>query len=240
MYIYNATDEMNSQNFFMWISSISCHNSQIGSSSCAHGKVKQIQGKTNKTHTVLLQCRVAEEEKELSRDAGQRVVQHPEIPYKRAQYNQVLTTVARQQPLQSFQFHQSVFTFCLSLVQRKSRAPKDKLSIKTILTTWHFEALKKFAIVGSKIKLRFDILDSIMRYSLTNEILCKSCMHSILLKINSARDKKQLSIYTAFFPVQLTLHTDFSKTVLYRTGLPPALTDKFFLHVFTDFHIKCS
>lgn len=101
--------------------------------------------------------------------------------------------------LQSFQFHQSAFTFCLSLVWRKSWAPKDKLSIKTILTTWHFAVLKKFAIVGSKFKLRFDILDNIMRYSLTNEILCKSCMHSISLKINSARDRKTAQHLHAVF-----------------------------------------
>lgn len=58
--------------------------------------------------------------------------------------------------------------------------------------------LRNLLQLALKLNLRFDILDNIMRYSLTNEILCKSCMHSISLKINSARDEKQLSIYTAF------------------------------------------
>lgn len=78
-----------------------------------------------------------------------------------------------------------------------------------------------------------------MGHSLANEILCQSCMHSIPLKINSARDSKTARIYTlCFLPSQHTLHTGFSWTTLHRTGLPPALPDEDFLHVFIDFHIN--
>lgn len=84
MYTYNAFDEMNSQNFLMWISSISYYNLRQDLAR-AREKAKQIQGKTNKLHTVLLQCRLAEGEEKLSRDAEKHAVQHPEIPYKRAQ-----------------------------------------------------------------------------------------------------------------------------------------------------------
>jgi len=66
-----------------------------------------------------------------------------------------------------------------------------KFSSKTIQTTWLFAALNEFATVGSKMKLKFDILDDMMGYSLENEIFYKSCMHSTSLKINqSARDRK--------------------------------------------------
>lgn len=48
----------------MWIPYISCSNPQIRSGSCVREKAKQIQSKTNKLDTVLLQCRDAEELKE--------------------------------------------------------------------------------------------------------------------------------------------------------------------------------
>lgn len=75
-----------------------------------------------------------------------------------------------------------------------------------------------------------------MRYSLTIEILCKSCMHSISLKINSARDRKTAQHLHIVFSSSPAHTTHRFQAVSYRTGLPPALTDKFFLYVFTDFH----
>lgn len=137
MYAYNAFDKMNSQNFFMWISSISYYNLR---QDLAHVPVRKPNRYRAKPINSTLYCCNADLQKkkknfpEMLRNMQCSTLKFLTREHSAHHCNQAIAT------LQSFQLHQSAFTFCLSLLWRKSWAPKDKLSIKTILTTWHSAA----------------------------------------------------------------------------------------------------